>query len=165
MSDYRPTSNNNTNYPQNTQRTGTTVNRANQGRTLSAGTPLSRPNSNRPVQNRPVQNRPQIRPSQNTSAPIMGQDTTNKQSEGIGSSEGIGTEGAYGSASTQGKENISDSRKTNDTQRTSYSDSQRTQNKLTDILNLSNMNNNDLLKGIVLSEILGKPKALRRGRW
>lgn len=173
MSDYRYNPNNNTNYPQNTQRTGNAVNRPNQGRTVSAGAPINRPPMNRPNSNRPSQNRPiQNRPSQNTSVPIRGQENKTTPSEGLGSSEGVGTEGAYGSASTQGKENISGSRKINGAEKPSYSEnsdnnyaSQRTQNKLTDLLNLSNMNNKDILKGIVLSEILGKPKALKRGRW
>lgn len=33
------------------------------------------------------------------------------------------------------------------------------------LLDFSDMDNEEVLRGLVLSEILGKPKALRRGRW
>lgn len=39
------------------------------------------------------------------------------------------------------------------------------QEKVHPALDLSGMSGDDVLRGVVFSEILGKPKAMRRGRW
>lgn len=173
MSDYRNNPNNNTNYPQNTQRPGPSANRSPQARPVSSGVPVNRTVSNRPPvnrqnANRPSQNRPiQGRPSQNTSVPNSVTRNNSTKAEGM-STEGIGTEGSFGPASTQGKENPSGFKGINSTAESKYqedSKSKMAKNSLSDLLDFTNMNSKDILKGIVLSEILGKPKALRRGRW
>ncbi len=172
MSDYRNNPNNNTNYPQNTQRSGRSVNRSPQGRPVSSGVPVNRnvsnrPSANRTNPNRPIQNRPiQGRPPQNTSVPNSVTRNNTTKPEGM-STEGIGTEGSFGPASTQGKENLSGFKGINGTEESKYQEDSNNiaKNSLSDILNLTNLNSKDILKGIVLSEILGKPKALRRGRW
>ena len=82
--------------------------------------------------------------------------------------EGVGTEGSYGPPSTQGKQNLSDINEINGTRNSKYqedSDNKIAKNSLIELLDLANMNSKDMLKGVVLSEILSKPKALRRGRW
>ncbi|NLL04545.1 MAG: hypothetical protein GX270_01850 [Clostridiaceae bacterium] len=169
MSDYR----NNTNYPQNTQRPRPYANRSPGGRSVSSGAPINRAAPNRPPVNRSTanrtrQNRPiEGRSPQNTSARIRDIINNNTKPEDM-STEGISMEGSFGSASTQVKENLGGFKEVTSTEESIYqeaSNNQRYKNNLSDLLNLTNMNSNDILKGIVLSEILGKPKALRRGRW
>ena len=173
MSDYRNNPNSNTSYPQNRQRPGPSSNRPLQSRPVSSGVPVNRTVPNRSPANRSNPNSPshngpiQGRSSQNTSVPKSTTRNPNTNSEGM-SIEGIGTEGSIGSASTQGNENVSSLKGINGTEESIYqkdSNNKIVNNSLSAILDLKNINSKDIVKGIVLSEILGRPKALRRGRW
>ncbi|HOQ00239.1 MAG TPA: hypothetical protein PK604_05300 [Acetivibrio clariflavus] len=129
----------------------TAPNRASGNRTLQSSTPVNRPNqsSNRQVQNTLNPNRPRRKP--------------NKTLENIHNSKS----NAAPSAARKNENNIN-TKSTNDTKNPKYQEEANVAsqtNILNDLLNFSNMNSEDILKGFIFSEIIGKPKALRRGRW
>jgi len=187
MSDYRYNPNN-SNYQKTPNRTGSSPNRPVQG-IPSQGIPSqNRPIQGRPIQGRPVQSRPApnrtttspsaSRQLQNNPVPRQAQQNIRRYQEGSDSMEGntgyegsLGPEGAAGLEAVQGTEgthgsegagvqDISGSNKNNpDTTKQVLPSHQ------SNLLDFSDIDSEDILRGMLFSEILGRPKALRRGRW
>lgn len=173
MGDYRNNPNMNTNYPKNAQRPGQAINRPGQGQSVPYGAPVNTAAPNRPSTTNPnrssananvsprTSNRPNQNPNRSGQRPSNQQRPNNNQrkpSEQVRSSEGNRV-----APSTQGKENTN---KPNELHNKEHivAQNKTSNNTLNDVLNFSNMDSKDILKGIILSEILGKPKALRKER-
>lgn len=82
--------------------------------------------------------------------------------EGHGSMNFQSTEGTSGLEGSNGLEGNSDASKIN---RPAEIPSPQSRADSTSALDFSEITGNDLVRGIIFSEILSKPKALRRGRW
>ncbi|OPZ89833.1 MAG: hypothetical protein BWY74_02557 [Firmicutes bacterium ADurb.Bin419] len=182
MSDYRYNPNN-SNYQKTPNRTGSSPNRPVQGRPAQGRPAQNRPIQGRPVQSRPAPNRTTTSPSasrqlQNNPVPRQAQQNIRRYQEGSDSMEGntgyegfFGSEGSAGSEAVQGIEgtqssegagvqDISGSNKNNpDTKKQVLPSPQ------SNLLDFSDIDSEDILRGLLFSEILGRPKALRRGRW
>jgi|LSQX01.1.fsa_nt_gb hypothetical protein len=64
------------------------------------------------------------------------------------------------------KSNTSDRvKKTREKIKTSADDNNNNVNYNSNNLDFSNMTKNELIRGVILSEVLGKPRSRRRGRW
>jgi hypothetical protein len=177
---YNP--NKNTNSPYNAQRPGLPINRPGQRQPVSSTTSVNRTTPNRAAANRTTSNR--SAPNRNTpnrssanrlnpNRPVQNisnqkRTNDNKNSQPMPSSENMGKEGILKTNATKDKENTKKPNNIVDEKNTSYQEEssiKKPTNNLSNLLNLSNMDSKDILKGIIFSEILGKPKALRRGRW
>ncbi len=168
MSDYRYNPNSN-NYPKTSNRSPAYSNRSIQGR---------------PVQNRSTSSTSTNRQLQNKADPRLGQQNTSRYQEGADghevlpsykgflSTEGSnGSEGAHSSEGTQSSEGSRSSQGLQD-RSVPKKQKQNTSNQTlptpppqTSLLDFSDLDSEDILRGLVFSEILGRPKALRRGRW
>ena len=164
------------NYLQKAQRLGSLLNQPGLDQIFPLGIPENtttphRPSANRTMQNKPPVNRPnqnRNRPVQNNSKPNRPNKNQNKTLERTKNSKGTGKESALSPSTTQGNGSTINSKDIKDMHNASYQEGQditMQSNSLKNLLNFSNMNSEDILKGFIFSEIIGKPKALRRGRW
>lgn len=120
-------------------------------------------NNNYPkTSNRPVQGRPA--PKRSTASSSTNRQLQNQ--EGAWGTEGsIGLEGTHGIEGTQSMEGAAVQKSNSAKKVNRNTEKQALPSPQSNLLDFSDMDREDVLRGLLFSEILGKPKALRRGRW
>jgi len=161
MGDYRANPNINANYP---QRPGPYPNRPGQGQSVSLGTPVNNATPNRSsdmvtVTAMPSNSSNPISNRQAKKSPIQKKPRKNNRPNTQHKTETIDNKSSVQNMESTTKTNVLHNTENKNPQGKTLTGSLGT------LLDLSNMNSKDILKGIVFSEIIGKPKALRRGRW